>query len=163
MKMKAQPANNIKALSESRGISARQLAKMIGTSAPHMSRLINGKSPLKQKWLLKISAALKVPVSKIVEAEPERAHAAMPGRAYPRKRPSVRGGAQGDLPGSIIGWLLEADEEIKAGLTRQDLSKLTSFIYKEAVETPLNANDARYLAFMAVRVKQLIGSTASPK
>ncbi len=157
MKMKAQPANNIKALSEKRGISARQLAKMIGTSAPHMSRLINGKSPLKQKWLVKISAALKVPVGKIVEVEPG---ISAPEKVFAEKRRPVERAAElapdNSMPGAIIGWLLEADDEFKAGLSRQELSKLTSFIYKEAIEMPLKANEARYLAFMAVRVKQLM-------
>jgi transcriptional regulator with XRE-family HTH domain len=150
MKSSSLPPNNIKTLAEKRGISARQLAKMIGTSAPHMSRLINGKSPLKTKWLTKISVALKVPVGKITGAEPEK-------RGAEKKfveQPSAR---DNSMPGSIIGWLLDASDELKVDLSRQELSKLTSFIYKEAIETPLNANDTRYLAFMAVRIAQLIG------
>lgn len=140
------PPNNIKALVEKKGISARALAKKIGTSAPHMSRLINGKSPLKTKWLMKISEALKVPPDKIVGVEVEME------KQYKEKN----GKFDDALLGSIMGWLMEASDEFEADLSRQEVAKLTSFIYKESIEVPLNSNEARYLAFSSVRIRQLI-------
>jgi transcriptional regulator with XRE-family HTH domain len=144
MRTKTQPMNNIKTFCEEKGISARELAKKIGTSAPHMSRLINGKSPLTIKWLLKISAVLKVPTSKIAGVDVDM------GKKFANK-------CDDTLLGSIIGWLLEASDDIKTDLSRRELGKLTSFIYKESIETPLNFNETRYLAFTAVRIKQVIG------
>jgi transcriptional regulator with XRE-family HTH domain len=142
MKTKILPTNNIKTFCEKKGISARELAKRVGTSAPHMSRLINGKSPLKMKWLLKISGVLKVPTNKIAGVDMDK---------------KFTDKCDDTLLGSIMGWLLEASDEFKIELSRQELTKLTSFIYKESVETPLNFNETRYLAFSAVRIKQLIG------
>jgi len=52
-----------------REISARFLAKEIGTSALHMSCLINGRLPLTKEGLLKISGALKVPTNEIARVE----------------------------------------------------------------------------------------------
>ncbi|MDD3371143.1 MAG: helix-turn-helix transcriptional regulator [Alphaproteobacteria bacterium] len=144
--MKAQPANNIKALSEKKGISARRLAKLIGTSAPHMSRLINGKSPLKTKWLKKLSTALKVPVDKIVDIKPHPANGKKPVEAFDLM-----------LPGSIIGWLLEAADNAKTDLSRTELSRLTSYIYKEAINAGLSEDHIKRLAHMAVQIKQILG------
>jgi len=136
------PTNNIKALCEKKGLSSRDLAKKIGTSAPHMSRLIHGQSPLSIKWLLKISAALKVPTSKIV------------GLPLDKKFTDA---CDDTLLGSIMGWLLEAGDDLKIELSRQELTRLTSYIYKESVEKPLNFAETRYLASVAVQVKRLIG------
>jgi transcriptional regulator with XRE-family HTH domain len=141
MKNKITTSNNIKALCDKKGISGVELAKKIGTSAPHMSRLINGKSPLKMKWLLKISAALKVPTNKIVGVEM--------GKKFADK-------CDDTLLGSIMGWLLEAADNYQTELSRPELTKLTSFIYKEAIEKPMNFEETRYFSFVAVRLKNLV-------
>ena len=134
--------NNIKALCEKKGLSSVALAEKIGTSAPHMSRLINGQSPLSIKWLLKISAALKVSTSKVAGLNMDK---------------KFTDKCDDTLLGSIMGWLLEASDDCKIELDRQDLAKLTGFIYKESVEKPLNFDQTRYLAFTAVRLGQIIG------
>ncbi len=145
MKTKATSANNIRTLAEKKGLSARVLAKKIGTSAPHMSRLINGKSPLKPKWVAKIAEVLKVPASQIVGAE--------------IKKPSTLKVEDFDasLLGSVMGWLMEACDEMNADLSRNELAKLTSLIYKESVDASLGSVETRQLASTAVKIKQALG------
>jgi len=134
-------SNNIKALCEKKGLTSLELAKKIGTSAPHMSRLINGHSPLKMKWLLKISAALKVPTSQIS------------GIALDKKLSDT---CDDTLLGSVMGWILESSDSYKIKLTRQETAKLTSFVYKEAMATPLTFAQTRDLARMVLKIKRLL-------
>jgi transcriptional regulator with XRE-family HTH domain len=141
MKLKIQPPNNIQALCEKRGMSACELAKRVGTSAPHISRLINGRSPIKDKWLLKISAALKVPTSEITGVKLDK---------------KFKETCDDTLLGSIMGWLIEANEKSSTNLSAQQLGRLSSFIYKETVETPLNGDQAYHLALMVIKIKQLV-------
>jgi len=136
----ALPPNRIKELREARRMSSRELAKKIGLSAPQMSRLENGKSQLNVKWILKISAALSVDTSEIVDLPISK---------------KFKSTCDDTLLGSVIGWLLEASEEHKMELPRQDLSKFASYIYKEAIEQPLNFHQTRYLAFTIVRVLKM--------
>ena len=139
---KAKPvSNHIKALCQKKGISSVALAKKIGTSAPHMSRLINGQTPLTHEWLLKISAALKVPTSQIINVGIEKNFAEE---------------CDDTLLGSIMGWLLEASEEFDIELSRQELTRLTGFIYKQSVQKRLNLDEARYLASASVQIKQIL-------
>ncbi len=140
MKNAPQPSNRIKELREAQGMSSRELAKRIGLSAPQMGRLENGKSQLNVKWILKISAALKVDTSEVVNLPISK---------------KFRSTCDDTLLGSAIGWLLEASEEYKIELSRQELSKFASYVYKEAVEQPLNFNETRYLAFTIVRVLKM--------
>ena len=56
------------------------------------------------------------------------------------------------LLGSAIGWLLEASDKFKVKLSRQDLSKWASYVYKEAIEQPLNFKQTQYLAFTIVKI-----------
>jgi len=137
MKSKTKPKNKIKELREERGISSRDLAKKIGTSAPHMSRLENGQTPLSIKWIAKIADVLDVNSSEIIDLPLDK-----------------KGGASCDdaLLGSALDWLLEASAKYKVKLSRQDLSKWASFVYKEAVEEPLNFKQTRYLAFTIVKI-----------
>lgn len=129
--------NNIKMLCEAKGMSSLALAKKIGTSAPHMSRLMNGKSPLTMKWLLKISAVFKAPTHKVANLP---------------KDGSMTGQCDDTLLGSIMGWLLEASDDLKVKLNRQEIARLTSFIYKAASERPLDFKEAQYLAICAIKI-----------
>jgi DNA-binding Xre family transcriptional regulator len=133
--------HNLKTLIAKRGISSRELAKKIGTSAPHMSRLVNGKSPLTAKWLLKLSAALKVPTSAIT------------GLAVDKNFGSA---CDDTLLGSIMGWLLEAADAQQIELSRLHLTRLTGLVYKSAVETPLTAEQTQQLAVTSVRIVEII-------
>jgi len=132
-----QPKNRIKELREERGISSRQLAKMIGTSAPQLSRMENGKSALSIKWILKIAGVLDVPTNEIVDVP------------FNKKFTTT---CDDTLLGSVLGWLMEATDQYKVTLSHQELSKWAGFIYKEAVEQPLNFNETKYLAFTIVKV-----------
>jgi len=135
--------NRIKELREERGISGRKLAEQIGTSAPHMSRLEGGQSPLSIEWILKLSKVLGVSTHEIIDLPLDRKFTATCDDA---------------LLGSAIGWLLEAGDKYKIKLSSKDLSKWASYVYKEAVEQPLNFKQTQYLAVTIVRViKQVRG------
>ena len=56
------------------------------------------------------------------------------------------------LLGSAIGWLLEASDKYKVKLSSKDPSKWASYVYKEAVEQPLNFKQTQYLAITIVKV-----------
>lgn len=129
--------NRIKELREERGLSSRELAKRIGTSAPHMSRLENAQSPLSIEWILKIAAALDVNSHEIMDLPLERKLAA---------------NCDDALLGSALGWLMEAADRHKVKLTRQALAKWASYVYKEALSQPLNAKQTKYLATTIVKV-----------
>ncbi len=137
MKNKAKQTNRIKELLQERNLSSRALAKMIGTSTPHMSRLESGETPLSIKWIAKIAAALKVNSNEIVDLPFDRKFTATCDDA---------------LLGSAIGWLMEASDKFKVKLSRQDLSHWAGYVYKGAVEESLNHNQTRYLAFSIVKV-----------
>jgi transcriptional regulator with XRE-family HTH domain len=136
MKAKAQK-NRIKDLREERGISSRKLAQQIGTSAPHMSRLEAGQSPLSIEWILKLSKVLGVNTHEIVDLPLDK---------------KLSNSCDDALLGSVLGWLLEASEKYKIKLSRQDLSKWASYVYKEAVEQPLNFKQTKYLAVTIIKV-----------
>jgi transcriptional regulator with XRE-family HTH domain len=128
--------NRIKELRRARGITAAKLAKMIGTSAPHMSRLEKGQSPLSLEWITKLSKTLDVGSHEIID--------------LPR---APRAAACDDaLLGSVLSWLLEASDASKLKLSRQELSQWASFVYKEAVEQPLDFKRTRYLATTVVKI-----------
>jgi len=129
--------NRIKQLRNERGISSRELAKMVGTSAPHMSRLERGLSPLSIEWIAKLSGALKVGSHEIIDLPFDR---------------KFTGKCDDALLGSALGWLMEASDKYGVKLSRQDLSKWASYVYKEAVEQPLDFKRTKYLAFTIVQV-----------
>ncbi|MEJ0062550.1 MAG: helix-turn-helix transcriptional regulator [Alphaproteobacteria bacterium] len=131
------PKNKIRELADERGISGRELAKMIGTSAPHMSRLEKGQTPLTIDWILKTAKALKVNTHEIIDLPLDR---------------KFTGSCDDALLGSILGWLLEAADKHKVKLSPKDLSKWASYVYKEAVDQPLNFKETRYLASIVVRI-----------
>lgn len=140
MKAKTQK-NRIKDLREERGLSSRELAKKIGTSAPHMSRLENGQSPLSIEWILKLAGVLGVNTHEIINLPLDR---------------KLTATCDDALLGSAIGWLLEASDKYKVKLSSKDLSKWASYVYKEAVEQPLNFKQTQYLAFTIVKVIRLL-------
>lgn len=131
--------NRIRALREERGLSSLALAKMIGTSAPHMSRLENGETALSIDWLAKLEAALKVSAREIVDLPFESKFTASCDEA---------------LLSSVIGWLLEAADKFKVRLSRQDLAHWSSYIYSGAVDQGLNFKQTQYLAITIVRTLQ---------
>ena len=137
MKANAIQKNRIEELRRERGLSSLKLSKIIGTSAPHMSRLENGQSPLSIKWIAKIADALKVNSSEIIDLPFDN--------KFTKTCDEV-------LLGSAIDWLLEASAKYKVKLSRKELSKWASYIYKEAVEQPLNYDQTKYLALTIIRV-----------
>jgi len=140
MKKKSIPPNNITKLRHRRGMSIHELAKEVGVSAGQLSRLENSKSGLKAKWLLKFAAVFEVTTNEIVSLP------------FSKKFNST---SDDVLVGEAIGWLLEASEELDVELSRHQLSKLVSFIYKEYVERPLNFQDRKHLAFTAIRILKI--------
>ena len=144
MRKGMQLTNRIKELREERGMSSRQLAQKVGLSPPQMGRLENGKSQLTVKWILKIAAALDVDTNEIVNLPISK---------------KLKSTCDDTLLGSAIGWLMEAGEQHKVELSRQELSKFASYVYKEAVEQPLNLQQTRYLAFTIVRAKKMASET----
>ena len=137
MKNQAGHKNRIKELREERGISSRALAQKLGTSAAQMSRLESGKSALSIKWILSIAKILNVPTNEIMNLPLNK---------------QISNNCDDALLGSAIGWLLEASERQKMKLSRQELSRFASFVYKEAIERPLSFKDTQYLAGVVVRV-----------
>lgn len=140
---KAKPQNNrIKEIREERGLSSRALAKLIGTSAPHMSRLENGETALSIEWLARLEAALKVSAREIVDLPFESKFTAT---------------CDEGLLGSVIGWLLDASDKLKIKLSQKELAHWSSYIYKGAVEEGLNFKQTQYLTFTIVRVLREAG------
>jgi len=137
MKKTVRHKNRIREVREEKGISSRELAKKIVTSAPHMSRLENGQSPLSIEWIAKICGALGVGSHVIIDLPLDQ---------------KFTGTCDDALLGSTLGWLMEATDKYKVNLSRHDLSKWASFVYKEAVEQPLNFQATKYLAFTIVKV-----------
>jgi transcriptional regulator with XRE-family HTH domain len=137
MKKASKPKNNIKFLRQQKGLSSSDLAELIGTSKPHMSRLESGKTPLNSDWIIKISAALKVPTSEVADISFSRAFTST---------------ADDTLVGSVLGWLLEANDQYQTKLSHQELSKWATFIYKKAAAKPLSADLVRDLTFTIVEV-----------
>ena len=137
MKNKTLRKNNIKRLREKRGLSSQALAKLIGVSTAHVSRLESGQSLLTKNLLLSLAAKLDVnsnviadvPVSKKISADCDDA-----------------------LLGCAIGWLLEYSDEMKVPLSQQELSTWTNHIYKETITRPINHTQTRYLAYTIVKV-----------
>ena len=137
MKTALTSKNRIKEIREQRDMSSRALAKILDISAAQMSRLESGKSPLSIKWILKIADALEVNSNEIIDLPFNK---------------NTSASCDDALLGSAIGWLLEASDKFKVKLSRQDLSKWASYVYKEAVEQPLNFKQTQYLAITIVRV-----------
>src|ERR1700693_2692402 len=96
MKSATRQKNRIAALRKERGLSSLALAKMIGTSAPHMSRLESGQSPLSIEWIGKLSGALKVGSHEIIDLPFDR---------------KFTGKCDDALLGSALGWLMEAADK----------------------------------------------------
>jgi transcriptional regulator with XRE-family HTH domain len=137
MKRDTTSKNRIKKLREERGLSSYQLAKKIGTSAPHMSRLESGQTPLSLRWINLISGVLKVSSNELIDMPLDN---------------KFKSTCDDTLLGSVLGWLFEASEQYKLKLSKSELSKWASYVYKEAVEQPLDFKQTRYLAFTIVRV-----------
>lgn len=127
--------NRIKEIREEKGISSRALAKTLGTSAPHMSRLETGKSPLSIKWILKIAEALDVNSNEIIDLPLDK---------------KLTAKCDDVLLGSVIGWLLEAAEKRRIKLPRQNLGKWASTIYNGSIEQKLDFKQTRFLAFTMI-------------
>jgi len=141
MKDKARQPNRIKELLKERGMASRTLAKMIGTSSPHMSRLESGDTLLSIKWIAKIAAALNVNSSEIMDLP------------FDTKFTRTCDDA---LLGSVIGWMLEAADKFKVKLSSEELSAWAMYVYKGAVEQPLAHQQTRYVAFTIVKVIQQV-------
>lgn len=140
MKKATKLHNNIKQLRIKRDLSSGELADMVGTSRPHMSRLENGKSPLDADWILKISAALKVSTSEVADVQ------------FNKRLSSLQ---DDTMVGSVLGWMLEANDQLKAKLTNEELSKWASYVFKKASAHSLNAQYMRDLTFTVVEVIKL--------
>ncbi|MDR3560891.1 MAG: helix-turn-helix transcriptional regulator [Negativicutes bacterium] len=139
MKRNLKQKNRVTGLREERGLTKRALAKMIGTSAPHMGRLESGETPLDLDWATKIAAALNVSVNDVIDLPIDR---------------KITADCDDALLGSTIGWLLEASERMKVKLSRQDLSHWAGYVYKGAVEQSLNYRQTEFLAATIVKVIQ---------
>ncbi len=135
-------SNNLKELLKEKHINARELAEKIGTSAPHMSRLINGKCPLTTEWLLKISGALDVPTTEVAGVEVDK---------------RIMASCDDMLLGAIIGWLVEAGRKYKVEFTPKETGALSSFIYKKAVSTSMPFDEVKDMTFLAVEMRKMFG------
>ncbi|MFY9288166.1 MAG: helix-turn-helix transcriptional regulator [Alphaproteobacteria bacterium] len=128
--------NNIEKLCRERDIAFRQLGKAVGLSAPQIGRVISGETKLTVELLLRISATLKVDPNDVIDVPISK---------------KMKSSCDATLLGSIIGWLLEASAKHRIKLSRRDLGKYASFVYKEAVEEPLSLRETKYLAFATLK------------
>ncbi|MFY9288456.1 MAG: helix-turn-helix transcriptional regulator [Alphaproteobacteria bacterium] len=135
------PPDRLKLLLSKKGKKPIWLADQIGTSRAHMSRILNKKSPLTMEWVLKIAKALKVKPHEIA------------GIHMDKKTAST---IDDVAMGSIIGWLMEFSSEAKMKLSQDELGKLTTYVYKQAIEVPLNFDETRYLAYSSIQIKKLL-------
>ena len=62
--------NNLRTIRENRGLSQADLAKLVNTSEPQISRLETGERGLDQKWLIRLSGALKCTKAEILGESP---------------------------------------------------------------------------------------------
>lgn len=128
--------NRIREFRMKAGLSSGQLARKIGVDAPKMSRLENGKQRPSLEELAKLSGVLGVNSNEIIDLPI-----------------SVKSAAcDNALLTSAISWLAEAAGQVKITLSPQDLSKWASYVYKEAVEQPLDFKRTKYLAFTIIKV-----------
>lgn len=58
----------IQLLARQKGLTGRDLAKTIGLTEPHLSRLLSGQIPMRIDYLKSIADILEIPVWKIVRA-----------------------------------------------------------------------------------------------
>jgi transcriptional regulator with XRE-family HTH domain len=137
MNEKTFQGNRIKELRIDKDMTSRTLAKLIGTSAPHMTRLESGKTPLSLGWIRKIADALAVSPNDIVDL---------------RLGKKITDDCDEALLASALEWLMEGAEKSKLRLPRQELSHWTSYVYKHAIEDALNFKQTRFLAVTIIRV-----------
>jgi plasmid maintenance system antidote protein VapI len=107
------PTDRLKDLLKAQGKNAAWLADAIDTSRPHMSRILNNKSPLTMEWVLKSAKALKVRPHDIAGIHLSR---------------KISTSVDDMTLGSILGWLFEATAGTKTSLSQQELGKLATFI-----------------------------------
>ncbi|MFY9287907.1 MAG: helix-turn-helix transcriptional regulator [Alphaproteobacteria bacterium] len=134
------PPHRINAILKTKGLSNNWLAKESGGTRQHVGRMLSGKSPLTMEWVLKFSKTLKVKPSDLAGIHLDK-----------------RVGKDLDhaFLGSIIGWLLTASHEEKVKISKDQMGKLTSFIYKEATDFPLSFDHARHLTFSIIKALKI--------
>lgn len=137
---KTKPQNDIAKLCKERDIAFRQLGKAVGLSAPQIGRVISGETKLTVELLLKISAFLKVDPNEVVNVPISK---------------KLKSTCDETLLGAIIGWLLEESAKCKVNLSRSDIGKYSSFVYKEAIERSLNKENTKYLSQTIIKIFRL--------
>ena len=137
MKAKNCRENKIKELLIEKNMTSRALAKLVGTSAPHMSRLESGETPLRLRWIREIAGALAVSAKDII------------GLRFERK---ITEDCDEALLASAIEWLMEEAEKSRLRLSRQELAHWAGYVYKSANEQSLNFKQTRHLAVTIIRV-----------
>jgi transcriptional regulator with XRE-family HTH domain len=123
-----------------RGITQERLAKMIGTSAPQVTRLENYQRKLSLEWLLLICKALRVTADEVVDLP-------------------YKGGKSADcdkeLLGSIMGWILDACKQYGIKPECMELGKWAGYVYGDTLEKGLTPHETRRLTFKIVRLGQV--------
>jgi transcriptional regulator with XRE-family HTH domain len=131
--------NRIREIREARNMSQEQLAKKMDTSGAQIDRLEKGQRKLTLEWILRLCAALDVSADELVDLPLKNVNTVRCDQA---------------LLGSVIGFLLEACDRIKAEPSRQELSKWTSYVYNDTLERKLNFQQTRNLAGNLVKISK---------
>lgn len=131
--------NRIKELRETRGLTARELAKMVHTSPSQISRLEKSKRKLSIDWILRISGAMDVPPNEVVDINL--------GAPVPVTCDQA-------LMGTIIGFLFEACDKHKIKPPSKQVAAWITFMYNDAVQHHYSFPQMRELANTIVKVNK---------
>ena len=133
----ASKKNKIKELRIDRGLSSRELAGLIGTSAPHTSRLEFGQSPLSIEWIGKLAGCTTRSVlTRLSTCLLTEIHCHL---RYP-------------LLGSATGWLMEAADNTRLSHPAKTSQNGRAISTRKLSNSHLNFQQTKYLAFTIIKV-----------
>ena len=130
--------NRIKELREAKGLSSRQLAKLVKTSAVQMGRLEKGQCKLTLEWMVRVSKALDVALSELVDIDF--------GAPTPRCDQAIMG--------QVISNVVQIFERAKIKPSAKEMAGWISFIYDTALHSSMNGQDIRELASTIAKVSK---------
>lgn len=130
--------NRIKELREAKGLSSRQLAKLVKTSAVQMGRLEKGQCKLTLEWMLRIGKALDAPLSELVDIDFGTATS-----KYDQP-----------LMETILSSVLQVLEKAKNKPSAKEMAGWVSFIYGTAINNRMDAQEIRELVSTIAKVSK---------
>jgi transcriptional regulator with XRE-family HTH domain len=128
--------NRLRAIRESRGLSAADVGRGIGISGTQIQRLETGDREFRLEVLLSLCGFLGVTADEIID---------IPVKGIDKAK------CDETLMDSAIGFVLEACERFGVKPDKKQISKWTTLIYNDTVELGLNVKQVRGLADTLVK------------